>query len=119
MNTEPRCPACGHDKCVPGTIEPGDPDAPDLATFHPRGVKHWIRYQGVRLRNGTRFHCCLKCGLTWSFSAAEEVMSMLHKQGVAKGEVPVPASYFAHLAKWIVFILIAAAAILWSAATLG
>ncbi len=115
MNTDSpsHCPACGHSKCVHGSVDPSDTDNPDASSFHPQGVRHWIRSQGATLKNGTHFLCCLKCGLIWNYVAAETVVSILEKQGVPKGEVPHSASYLAHLAKWIAFILGSAGLAAW------
>lgn len=107
------CPACRHDKCVRGVVDPSDAaDDPSASSFHPEGVRHWLRLQGARLAAGTLFHCCLRCGLIWSHADPNNVVKILAKQGVPHGEVPKRASYLLHLMKWLVAIGLLSAALI-------
>lgn len=102
--TEPACPACGHTKCVSGSVD-REWDPPLESSFRPDGIRYWYENPGARLREGTKFYCCLKCGLVWGFTESEKVIDILAKLGVTRGELPARASYFAHLVKWVLFLL--------------
>lgn len=91
-----RCPACRHDKCVPGWIEPSDYDDPAPSKFYPAGTHDWAQRPGVRLEHGSRLHCCLKCGLIWSRAAPDRVAAVLKKHTGVIGW-PATDTYFMSL----------------------
>lgn len=90
------CPACRHDKCALGWIEPVDSDDPAPSKFHPAGTHDWVSPPGVRLEDGPRLHCCLKCGLVWSRAAPDRVVAILKKHTNVPGW-PATDTYFMSL----------------------
>ncbi len=109
------CPACKHDKCVRASIEPYWMDDPRPSQLVIEGAAYWRPGRGTKLINGSRFYCCLRCGLAWNFVDRAELAGALKKMGVAEGEVPVRASYLIHLIKWVSFIVVTLSLALWLA----
>jgi hypothetical protein len=88
-------------------------DDPSPSSLLFEGVEYWRTERGTKLKNGTRFLCCLKCGLVWSFADPLEVAAAMKRMGVPEGEVPARASYAAHLLKWVAFIVFTIGFALW------
>jgi len=115
MEAKPQifCPTCKHEKCVPGSIDPRDIDDSYPSSFHPDGIRHWYSNPGSKLQNGAKFYCCLNCGLVWSFTDPNKIMSILEKLGVPKGQLPERASYSMHFLKWMLFLLASLGLAVW------
>lgn len=107
------CPACKHDKCLRASIEPYWMDDPRPSQLVIEGAAYWRPGKGTNLINGSRFYCCLRCGLAWNFVDRVELAGVLKKMGIAEGEVPVRASYLIHLFKWVSFIVVTLSLAFW------
>lgn len=77
------------------------------------GAAYWRPGMGTKLSNGSRFYCCLRCGLAWNFVDRVELARALKKMGVLEGEVPARASYLIHLIKWTSFIVASVVLAVW------
>ncbi|QEH36197.1 hypothetical protein OJF2_47570 [Aquisphaera giovannonii] len=86
------CPACGKTLSMLGVARTlGEAAASQFVPNYVRSLRSWR--DGVTLREGARFRCCLSCGHVWANLKPEELRAFivahgdeLAKQALARGD---------------------------------